>query len=89
MVFSKTMHHPQFRAIKKGILATQLTNECLPFAIGLRDLIDAADLAVGHAPNDEDNDPWAIAYLPRALVFMPVTITGTEHEVQFYCHWRF
>lgn len=67
----------------------QPTNESLPFAIGLRDLVHAAHLAVGHAPDDEDNDPWAIAYLPRALVLVPVAVTGTEHRERLYYQRRF
>lgn len=52
-------------------------NQSLPFAVGLCDLIDAAHLTVGHASNDKDNDPWAVAYLSWALVLMPVTISST------------
>lgn len=60
-------------------LALQPTDKSFPFAVGLRDLIDAAHLAVGHTPNDEDDDAWAVAYLSWALVLMPVPITSTEN----------
>ena len=63
--------------IYHSMLCCELTNQGLPFAIGLCDLIDAAHLAVGHASDDEDDDARACFHLRRALVLVPVTVAGT------------
>ncbi len=75
MIVSEIVSHWSFC----GVWALQPTDESFPFAVGLCDLIDAAHLAVGHTPDDEDDDAWAVTYLSWALVFMPVSITCTEN----------
>lgn len=82
IVISEMVTHWQFWGVRKDRLSLQLTDESFPFAVGLSDLIDAAHLAVGHTPDDEDDDAWAVAYLSWTLVLMPVPITGTENRPQ-------
>ena len=59
-----------------------LTNDGLPFAVCLGDLIDAAHLAVGHAPDDEHQHPGARLHLSGALVLVPVSIASTAVGVE-------
>lgn len=57
--------------------SNQLTNQSLPLAIGLGDLIHAAHLTVCHASNDEDDYPGPCLHLCGAPVLVPVTIAST------------
>ena len=57
--------------------AGRLTDDGLPLAVGLRDLVGAAHLAERHAADDEHHDAWPGAVLPGGLVLVPVTVPGT------------
>lgn len=57
--------------------AALLTNDGLPFPIGLRNLIGAAHLAEGHAADDEDYDTRPGAILSRRLILVPVAVPST------------
>lgn len=63
--------------IKETVGSTELTDQGLPLAIGLGDLIHAAHLAVRHPTYDKDNDPGPRLHLCGAPVLVPVTIAST------------
>lgn len=58
-------------------LCGELTNQGLPLAIGLGDLIDTAHLTVRHPSNYKDNDPGPRLDLGGAPVLVPVAIAST------------
>lgn len=57
-----------------------LTDDGLPFAVRLCDLISTAHLAERRSTNDEDNDTWPSAVLSRGLILVPVAIPGTARK---------
>lgn len=57
-----------------------LTDDGLPFAVGLCDLIGAAHLAERHSTDDEDDDTWPSAVLSRGLILVPVAIPSTARR---------
>lgn len=59
-------------------LVDLLTNDGLPLAIGLRDLVGTAHLAKGHAADNEDEDAWPSAVLSGSLILVPVSIPSTD-----------
>lgn len=61
----------------------RLTNDGLPLAIGLCDLVGAAHLAEGHPADDEDDNAGASAVLAGGLVLVPVAIPGTAEDQRF------
>lgn len=67
--------------------ADELTNQCLPLAIGLGDFIHAAHLTVCHPSNNEHNDPWTCLYFRGAPVLVPVTIACTVNR-GIICIWQ-
>ena len=71
------------------LLSSELTDQGLPLAIGLGDLVHTAHLAVRHPPDDEDNDPGPRLHLSGASVLVPVTIASTRcetrTEISVYC----
>lgn len=79
--------------MKKFTLSTLLknnvlTDDSLPLAVGLSDLVHAAHLAVSYSTNDEDNDPGARLHLRGSPVLVPVTIASTARwqthtQIQF------
>ena len=58
-------------------LCSELTDQRLPLAIGLGDLIPAAHLAVRHPTDNKYDDPWPRLHLCGAPVLVPVTIAST------------
>ena len=58
-------------------LFSELTDQGLPLAIGLGDLIHAAHLAIRHPSDNEDDDPRPRLNLCGASVLVPVTIAST------------
>lgn len=57
-----------------------LTDDGLPFSVGLCDLIGATHLAERHATDDEDNDTWPGAILSRGLILVPVAVSSTARK---------
>lgn len=57
-----------------------LTDDGLPFAVGLCDLIGAAHLAERHSTNDEDEDAWPSAVFSRGLILVPVAVPGAARK---------
>lgn len=63
-----------------------LTNDGLPFSIGLCDLIGTAHLTEGHATDDEDHDSWTCAVLSRCFILVPLSVPSAataESQTQF------
>lgn len=75
-VSNDTVQYKQ-KYLGQFIPSSQLTNQGLPLAIGLGDLIHTTHLAVCNSSDNEDDDPGPCLYLCGASVLVPVTIAST------------
>lgn len=71
--------------------ASELTDQGLPLAVGLGNLIHTAHLTERHPADNKDDDPGPSLYLCGAPVLVPVTVASTARcetgkEINIYCN---